>query len=375
MAVSKVILNGDTLMDVTQDSVTAPTLLSGETATGADGMRLTGTATVPTPSTTTPAMDGTAAAGTSTDYARADHVHPTDTSRAAASHTHAIADVTGLQTALDGKQPTLVSGTSIKTVNGTSLLGSGDITTPTYTLPEATTDTLGGVKVDGTTITATDGVISAVGGGGGGVSYATQAVRILASAWSNMTATVNASAATATNDVIVTPAPESVSAWASAGIYCSAQGDGTLTFACKAAPTEAVTANVMAFEGGETIVPSTYSVTITTTNPRHSGDAPAIACKLYESVSGSYGSGTDAGTWALGTQIGQMGHTDSTTVEIGREMYGIVAVFADDQSTSVSDSGVTCTGGVSNEGAINGRVLLKVDGDGTATIDGVDYDW
>ena len=127
----------------------------------------------PEPSSTTPVMDGTSAVGTSTDYARADHVHPTDTSRAAASHTHAIADVTNLQSALDGKQGTLVSGTSIKTVNGTSLLGSGDITTPTYTLPPATTDTLGGVKVDGTTITATDGVISAVGGGGGGGSTLT----------------------------------------------------------------------------------------------------------------------------------------------------------------------------------------------------------
>jgi len=120
------------------------------------------------PASAAPLMDGTSAVGTSTDYARADHVHPTDTSRAAASHTHAISDVTNLQTALDGKQGTLVSGTSIKTVNGTSLLGSGDVATPTYTLPAATTDTLGGVKVDGTTITATDGVISAVGGGGGG---------------------------------------------------------------------------------------------------------------------------------------------------------------------------------------------------------------
>ena len=36
-----------------------------------------------------------------------------------------------------------------------------------YTLPIATTETLGGVKVDGTTITANgDGVISAIGGGG-----------------------------------------------------------------------------------------------------------------------------------------------------------------------------------------------------------------
>ena len=62
-----------------------------------------------TPSSTTPSMDGTAAVGNSTDYARADHVHPTDTSRQAA----------------------LVSGTNIKTVNNESLLGSGNISIST----------------------------------------------------------------------------------------------------------------------------------------------------------------------------------------------------------------------------------------------------
>lgn len=36
----------------------------------------------PSPTSTTPAMDGTAAVGTETRYARGDHVHPTDTSRA-----------------------------------------------------------------------------------------------------------------------------------------------------------------------------------------------------------------------------------------------------------------------------------------------------
>lgn len=61
--------------------------------------------TVPSASSTAPSMDGTAAAGTSTDYARADHVHPTDTSRQAA----------------------LVSGTNIKTINSQSILGSGDL--------------------------------------------------------------------------------------------------------------------------------------------------------------------------------------------------------------------------------------------------------
>lgn len=39
-----------------------------------------------------------------------------------------------------------------------------------YTLPTASTSTLGGVKVDGETITINDGVISAVGGGSGGIT-------------------------------------------------------------------------------------------------------------------------------------------------------------------------------------------------------------
>jgi hypothetical protein len=47
--------------------------------------------------------------------------------KAGVSHTQAISTITGLQTALDSKQNTLVSGANIKTVNGNSLLGSGDI--------------------------------------------------------------------------------------------------------------------------------------------------------------------------------------------------------------------------------------------------------
>jgi hypothetical protein len=76
---------------------------------------------------TVPVINGTAATGTATVAARRDHVHPVDTSRAASSHTHTTANVTGLDTALAGKQATLVSGTSIKTINGVSVLGSGDI--------------------------------------------------------------------------------------------------------------------------------------------------------------------------------------------------------------------------------------------------------
>ena len=44
MAISKIILNGTTQMDLTQDTVTAATLMSPRTAHGADGQAITGTA-------------------------------------------------------------------------------------------------------------------------------------------------------------------------------------------------------------------------------------------------------------------------------------------------------------------------------------------
>lgn len=122
------------------------------------------------PATATPAMDGTAAVGSSVKYAREDHVHPSDTSRQATlvsgTNIKTVNSESLLGSGNIAVQPTLVSGTNIKTVNNESLLGSGNISTPTYTLPTASTSTLGGVKVDGSTITISDGVISSAGGGG-----------------------------------------------------------------------------------------------------------------------------------------------------------------------------------------------------------------
>lgn len=47
--------------------------------------------------------------------------------KANVGHTHAISDITNLQSTLNGKQAKLVSGTNIKTINGNSILGGGDI--------------------------------------------------------------------------------------------------------------------------------------------------------------------------------------------------------------------------------------------------------
>ena len=82
-----------------------PSGLQGATgSTGPQGNPGADGATIP-PATVTPLMDGTGAVGTTTKYAREDHRHPTDTSRAASTHTHAQADVTNLVTDLAAKAP------------------------------------------------------------------------------------------------------------------------------------------------------------------------------------------------------------------------------------------------------------------------------
>ena len=74
----------------------------------------------PSPSVTTPLMDGVADNGLEFAYARGDHRHPSDTTKA---------DLTYVQNVEAAKQDVLVSGTNIKTINSNSILGSGDIST------------------------------------------------------------------------------------------------------------------------------------------------------------------------------------------------------------------------------------------------------
>ena len=75
------------------------------------------------------------------------------------TNTYVVKDAEA-RSSLANKQDTLVSGTNIKTINNTSILGSGNIS---ITQPSiATTSTAGLVKPDGTTVIITnDGTISA----------------------------------------------------------------------------------------------------------------------------------------------------------------------------------------------------------------------
>ena len=96
------------------------------------------------------------------------------------------------------------------------------------------------------------------GNGAGGVSAAVKgtdyaapsvgvSVTLTASGWNAnaKTQTVSVSGVTATANLIITAAPDSYMAYAKAWVRCTAQGAGTLTFACETVPTADVAANVL----------------------------------------------------------------------------------------------------------------------------------
>lgn len=76
MGVSKVDFAGNTLVDLTGDSVTPEALLEGATAHNAAGDQIAGAVSVAPASNATPKAPGTASAGSESAYARGDHVHP-----------------------------------------------------------------------------------------------------------------------------------------------------------------------------------------------------------------------------------------------------------------------------------------------------------
>lgn len=81
------------VVDGTASAGSAATYARGDHVHPTDTSRAAVTA-IPAASTTTPGMDGTAAIGVGTTWARADHIHPTDTSRAAASAVPAASTTT-----------------------------------------------------------------------------------------------------------------------------------------------------------------------------------------------------------------------------------------------------------------------------------------
>ena len=80
---------------------------------------------------------------------------------------------------------------------------------------------------------------------GQGISKSSITVTLLANSWSNNEQTVSATWVTTTNDVIIAPAPDSYSAYASNSIFCLEQGSGSLKFICREVPSGDVNVNVL----------------------------------------------------------------------------------------------------------------------------------
>lgn len=133
-------------------------------------------------SSTSPAMNGTVAVGTSISYARADHVHPTDTSRAATNQTFflgttsiainrasAAIALTGI-TSIDGSAATLTTGRTIAMTGDVSYTsgsfnGSANVT-GTATIADATVSgklLTGYTAGTNTALAATDSILAAFG--------------------------------------------------------------------------------------------------------------------------------------------------------------------------------------------------------------------
>lgn len=136
-------------------------------------------------------------------------------------------------------QEPLVSGTNIKTVNGNSLLGSGDITVSG--LPTQTGNAGKFLTTDGTDASW------------GNVSSSTTGT-LLANGWvldindNKYKQTVSITGVTASNDVFVSPFAADAEEWGNCGVIGAAQASGTITFWAESEPTNALqfTATILA---------------------------------------------------------------------------------------------------------------------------------
>ena len=118
-------VTGDGIVDKAAALSTAGTThqfwKNGNTWGQVDYSDLTGVPAIPAASSTTPVMDGTGTIGVGTTYARADHVHPSDTSRmavGAAPTAHAPSHKSGGGDAI--ALDTLAATTDITTLNASS---------------------------------------------------------------------------------------------------------------------------------------------------------------------------------------------------------------------------------------------------------------
>ena len=159
------------------------------------------------PSTTTPKMDGTAATGTETAYARGDHVHPSDSTK--------VDKVTGKG----------LSTNDYTTAEKNKLAGIDD-NANNYTLPAATSSALGGVKT-GSNINNSSGTISV----NDGTTSAKGVVQLTDTIGSDSTKAATPTAVKAVQDEVKTKADKSttIAGYGITDAYTKTEVDGKVS--------------------------------------------------------------------------------------------------------------------------------------------------
>lgn len=79
----------------------------------------------------------------------------------------------------------------------------------------------------------------------GKATVSSVSVSLAVADWSSNSQTVSVTGVTASNSVIVSPAPASIDDYVAGGIKCTAQAAGTLTFTCTTTPSTAISVNVL----------------------------------------------------------------------------------------------------------------------------------
>ena len=191
-----------------------------------------------------------------------DALTPADIGAAAASHSHNYLPITGgtLTGNLNGKY---LAGTWLQTTEVTDKAGNfatidgegwiyyrtpaevrSDIGAAVASHSHAAGDITSGtlpLTRGGTGATTATAARSALG------AQATVKQRtgsLTVAGWSSKKQTISVTGVSASNCVIVAPAPASQEAYVAAGIKCTTQASGKLTFTCQSVPTAALTVNV-----------------------------------------------------------------------------------------------------------------------------------
>lgn len=270
MAVSKVILNGTTLMDVTQDTVSADKLLQTYTATKNDGTKVTGTL-VPS-------------------------VQPTLQSKT-------VSPSTSQQTVSPDSG---YDGLSSVTVNA---MPSGTATTPATTITANPTISVSASGLITASVSKTQGVTPTVSAG-----------------------------------------------------YVASGTSGTITV------NGSNTQQLTVYNGAHhQPAPSSYTVTVSLTNPSGVGHFGQV--DVYKASSNDPYQLYDTHLGAITSASG------SVTVSVPTESYGFLLMFNGSWvGYSPQYSNITCTGGVTHEDGDANILVFSVVGDGTVTVDGVDWE-